>query len=94
MCLYVFSISPAHAPPSITPKQHPSHGQQLYFNLAALGETTVHQHTNHQLHSALQPSRNHQCLLGLLSHQVRNWIELLKLNNIYNGYLKTCHSSS
>lgn len=80
----MFSILATHAPPSIAPKQHPSYGQQLHLHLAALGETKVQQRKDHQLHSALQSSGNHQRFFGLLSHQVRNQVEELKLEHVYN----------
>lgn len=71
------------APPSVAPKQHPSHGQHFHLHLAALGETEVQQRTDHQLHGALQPGGHHQRLLGVLSHQVsvtKNFIMSIVFN--------------
>lgn len=78
MCAW-YSIITTKAPTSIAPKQHPSHGQQLHLHLASMGKAKVQQRPDHQLHGALQPGRDHQRLLGLLSHKVRDPVDQLNV---------------
>ena len=90
MCLCVLCVFPC---PSVTPtpgdpsspasQRGTGHSQQLLVHLAALGEASLQQRPHHWLHGALQRSRHHQRLAGLLRHKVGDPVHRNTLQNTF-----------